>query len=144
MAKFKWFTPGRFNDLCKSEDADGMHLVIELSPYETPKGVGAGFDEKTKRFVMDFRYIDEEPSKSCTLPNGIEITEGRHTGKLLSIAIPTDNATYKNTYVIELQAKILDALKNRFAASKGGVGRELNINAAKSVIDKDLRELVGQ
>jgi hypothetical protein len=141
MANYIWFNPGRFLDLRKTEQAGGMQITVELSPYETPKGLLGKYDQSRGEFSIEFRYIDHEPCRSESVHDGIRLTRGRHTGKLLTIAIPVDKAPHDTTCVIELKTKIIRALEEEFSINNN-LEFELNLDAAKSVINEELSELV--
>ena len=95
------------------------------------------------RFTIEFRYIDEEPAASQPVSFGdVEIHEGKHSGKLLSLSFPIDKPPLNKVSMISLRTKLLDALHNRRQQLKDA--DVLNQDVAEEILDeKDFEELAG-
>ena len=138
-----WIDPERLLNTSQKRKIDGIDLVVELSPYTKPEGVSGAYDQKKKTFVIAFDYFDNEPQGTSSSFDGVMITEGKYTGKLLTISIPLDSLPHDNACVASLRTKALDALEKR-ASSIGFQGdRQLNQSVAKEVLEHDLETLVG-
>jgi len=62
-------------------------LGLVLSPYEVPDAV-RGYRTSDHKLKIEFRYIDgDEPSRRVQIDPFIQAMEGRHSGRLLSLAI---------------------------------------------------------
>jgi hypothetical protein len=138
-----WIDPERSSNTSQKRNIDGVDLVVELSPYTKPEGVSGAYDPTKKTFVIAFDYFDNEPQGKSSSFNGVVITEGKYTGKLLTINIPLNSLPQDNDCVISLRTKALDALEQRAASLRIQGDRQLNQSIAKEVLEHDLEALVG-
>jgi hypothetical protein len=91
-----------------------MEFLIAVGPWSMPREVQGRFDSKLSRFILEFRYSDDEPaSKRPYISQGIEITAGRDTRKILKIAMPVDVANGGKVDLSALHRKLIDALEHR-------------------------------
>lgn len=138
-----WIDPERLSKTSQKRNIDGIDLVVEISPYTKPEEVSGAYDPTKKTFVIEFDYFDNEPEGKSSSFDEVVITEGKYTGKLLTISIPLDSLPHENACVTSLRTKALEALEKR-AASIGFHGdRQLNQSVAKEVLEHDLEALVG-
>jgi hypothetical protein len=138
MAQHVWVNPERLEKAQKTQKVDGVELIIELSPYETPRAV-IGESEKG-RFIIRFRYIDEEPSRPHPITHeGIEFWVGLHSGKILRISIPIDTPPLAEVAVIRLRTKVIDALENKRETLKAAIPRAsgLNVDVAEEILSAE-------
>ena len=147
MAKYIWISNDIVHKTNKTLQVDGIDLEVQISQYDAPRSISGAFDKANGLFRIVFQYSDKEPAKAGSTIDGIQFIEGRHSGKLLEIVIPTEAKKLK---VVSLQTQVLDALEKRGKAFKGlpTINRELNQDVAKDVFQstsfKDLtEELVG-
>jgi hypothetical protein len=136
MQNYLWVNPGRLKKGRHVEKTDGMEITVEISPYDLPTSVVGGYDPKTGRFVITFRYIDREdavesPSKKF---EGVTFLEGKNSGKLLSIQIAIDAPPMDNTAVISLKTKVMEALRHRRDSMKEP--ESLNQDVAEEILDQ--------
>ena len=142
--QFMWINGERIRK-SRTVDVYGLEIEVELSPFETPTSI-RGRHLPHIGFVIDFDYIDSEPSVSNPEKvESVEFLEGRHTGKLLRITIPVDDAQYKNVAVIK--ANVNSALRYRGEqiplADQTMLGKSLNNEFVSTVLDENIEELVG-
>lgn len=87
----------------RSETIRGVKVNVYLSPYDVPDGVRGYFDAKKKKFVIEFKYIAEEPKRSEVVDEHVSVTVGRRTGRLHAIEVDTvrlkANAVMLQTHV---------------------------------------------
>ncbi len=149
MPRHVWVNSDRLEKGSAVRNVGGMELTVEVSPYSVPKAVVGRYDERKGRFVIEFKYIDEEkPAPSPRTIEGVEISEGLHSHKLLSISIPIDSPHLESVGVISLRTRIANALKERL---RGVVDPDspdgpdvLNQEVAEEILDDaTLMELVG-
>jgi hypothetical protein len=145
MKRDIWINPVRLADAGKLENVNGVSIRVELSLYGAPKRVEGSYDSQRGVFTVKFGYIDDEPkaSRPQRFDNGVEIDEGKFSGKLLAIRIPIDSRPFDKTCVIELKTKVIDALRIRLPRLGGRVDQEMNQQVAERVLEDDLPALVG-
>lgn len=74
----------------KTERAKGVIVHLFMSPHDVPEAVRGRYDSSRKRFVIDFRYISEEPTEERQRDEHLSLRIGRHSGRLHGIIIDVD------------------------------------------------------
>jgi SMC interacting uncharacterized protein involved in chromosome segregation len=66
---------------------DGVEIHVFMSPYDVPEAVRGRFDPSSRRFVIEFKYLDEE--KATDEPHGeyIVLRVGKNSKRLLGLQI---------------------------------------------------------
>ena len=91
---------------------DGVPVTLSASPNEVPHGIRGYFDERLKRFVIELRYIGEEPWRRVPYPDHhLSFRLGRNSQRLYGIEIDMNAARERwvslATQAIEEQKKRL-------------------------------------
>lgn len=140
MSEWIQLTPDEF-ELSKKRVIRGVQVGVRVSPHNVPKGVRGDFDSKLKRFVIEFKYLDEEPLRVLEPSPFYRLKEGKNSGRLYAIEI--DVQAFKAAAVqLNLQTQFTNAIDN-FANSRKEEGAEENLDLLKAVIaskGKDLFE----
>lgn len=74
-------------------DESQVHLIrnknvnVFPSPYDIPEALRTFFDTRSKHFVIEFRYIDEEPRVQSKPANSLFVSLGRNSHRLYRIEI---------------------------------------------------------
>ena len=142
MSRFIWVNPSRLEKGRRTEQGpEGVSFEVEVSPFSMPQTVFGTYEQATGRFVIEFRYIDQEASPSPRkLGNeGIVIREGQYSGKILSIEIPVSDQKSKDIGHIEL--KLIKMFNDREQAAKSHKSRKgrpdlLNQKVAQEILQK--------
>jgi len=79
-------------DAKQQEATAGMHLEFSLSPYDIPESVRGYSDENQKRFVIEFKYMTEEPLNERKLSEHLSVMEGKNSSRLYRVFIVDVNA----------------------------------------------------
>ncbi|MDE2663335.1 MAG: hypothetical protein OXI39_10085 [Gemmatimonadota bacterium] len=70
-----------------SASAD-VELDVFISPFDIPKAVRGYYERKRERFVIDFKYITDEPRKYENFgPAEVTAVVGKKTGRILGFEI---------------------------------------------------------
>jgi hypothetical protein len=75
-----------------TSESQGSCLVFEISPYDMPRGVVGKYLAEKGVFVISFEYIDDEPAVIQKANDGIELHQGKFSGKALKLVIPASLA----------------------------------------------------
>ena len=149
MAKHVWVNSDRLKRGRAKRMVDGFELIVEISPYSSPKAVVGRYDESAGRFIIQFKYIDnEKPSRPQSWPGDVVIQEGKYSRKILSISIPIDATFMKKVGIITLRTKIGEAFRER----RQGVTDPdapnspdiLNQEVAEEILDENTLELLAE
>ncbi|OJW16355.1 MAG: hypothetical protein BGO49_18565 [Planctomycetales bacterium 71-10] len=149
MPRHVWVNSDRLEKGSAVRNVGGMELTVEVSPYSIPKAVVGRYDDRRGRFVIEFKYIDDEKAApSPRLSDGVEIREGLYSHKILSISIPIDSPHLESVGVISLRTRIAKALKERLRDVEDPDSPHgpdvLNQEVAEEILsDATLMELVG-
>lgn len=68
----------------------GVHLELSLSPYDIPERVRGYYSDELKRFVIEFRYINDEPLVERKLSDHVTAKEGKSSGRLYDVLVDVD------------------------------------------------------
>src|SRR5438874_13384496 len=75
----------------KQQDASkGMHFEFSLSPYDIPESVRGYYCANRKRFVIEFKYITEEPLHERKLSDHVSVEEGKKSGRIYNVFVDVD------------------------------------------------------
>lgn len=117
------------------EGIQGVEIQVFLSPYDIPMAVRGDYDEQEKRFVIRFRYIVGEPSKSLKIDNKyIRLSVGKNSGRLQTIEVDVDalSATHVGLRMLVPRA-VKDAIERLASEPERGPQRA-NYRIAGDVI----------
>ena len=68
-----------------------VEVEVFISPFEIPRAVRGFYDEQRKRFVVDFKYITQEPTEYKDFgPSEVTTKVGSKTGRILGFEIDVD------------------------------------------------------
>jgi hypothetical protein len=68
----------------------GIHSELSLSPYDIPEGLFGYYSKERHGFVVEFKYITDEPLLERKLSEHITVAEGRNSGRLHNVYIAAD------------------------------------------------------
>ena len=117
----------------KLRNIRGVQLNVQLSPYDIPEAVRGYYNKKRKIFVIEFRYLSDEPTKNKKLDkkDNLSLKIGRNSHRLYGIEIDVD--------AMEVQAVKLKMMVERamddFTASADEL-REGNYRLTRDIIQQ--------
>lgn len=98
----------------RTETFQGVQINVFLSPYDVPEGV-RGYSEKSGWFVIEFKYIAEEPLRRERPEPHLVLRVGKNSGRLYKIEVDVGalgaQAVALNVCVPELVSTAIDSLK---------------------------------
>ncbi len=70
----------------------GLDVAVDIfiSPYDIPDGVRGGYDQETKRFVVEFRYMVDEPYQKPETDGPVQVRLGKYSRRLVGLEIDVD------------------------------------------------------
>ncbi len=123
-------------DHVKTEPVRGpsdVEINVFLSPYDVPEAVRGYYDEQRERFVIEFRYMSDEPTRAQDMGGPLVLHVGKRSGRLHEIEVDVNalkaQSVTLNTFVPERIGDAIDAL-----ATQSGGRRLDNYNVAKEVL----------
>jgi len=139
-----WINPERLDKFSTTEKCDGIELVVRLSPYDVPRAVSGEYVQPDGLFVIEFQYLGEEPAMrmpGSSDGGGIHLWQGRHSGKLMKIAIPIDKPPLDSAAIIRLRTTITGAIDG-LPGDNDQSG--MNRRATRRILEEDFAALSGQ
>lgn len=78
-----------YGEISELPDAapNGVRVRYTVSPYDTPEAIRGFRTDDRKHFVIEFRYLDSEPTEERSV-NGAVVRVGRASGRVYSIRVP--------------------------------------------------------
>jgi hypothetical protein len=117
------------------EKIRGVDITVVMSPYDVPEAVRGDYDESIERFVIEFRYIGDEPWSLEEHDGNIALRIGKNSGRLYGIEVNT-NKLKAQAITLRVQAiqssiqKAIDTLGRR----PKRFSRKKNYQVAKDII----------
>jgi hypothetical protein len=114
--------------------SDGVEVFV--SPYDVPEAVRGRYDEKAKRFVIEFKYLDDEKASGEHEGEPVALRVGKNSGRLFGIQIDVEALKSKDNAVLlgAVTEFIANAMTAFQAKPKPDVSRLDNYQVAKEVI----------
>jgi 3-deoxy-D-manno-octulosonate 8-phosphate phosphatase KdsC-like HAD superfamily phosphatase len=135
--------PAGFNRTSKKH-VRGVQINVLLSPYDVPVAVRGYYDPALKRFVIEFKYIADEPTEKAIQDNIITLRIGQRSRRLMGIEVNGDaiqaRAVGLHMFVAEAVNKAID----QFATGLRTSGRQGSYRLAKDVITQQRDQLFQQ
>jgi len=69
---------------------DGVEFHVFVSPYDLPEAVRGRHDPVKRRFVVEFKYIGEEPSEVSHVDEHVTFYIGKHSHRVQRIEADVD------------------------------------------------------
>jgi len=142
MAPWRQLSAEKLN---KGEERTEQGVVIHvfLSPYDVPEGVRGEYDEKSKVFRIEFKYLtDEESTEISEEGKSISLVVGRNSKRLLGISVDVHSLKADS---IQLKLEVLQLVEKAIAELEDTgkpKQRKANYRLARRVIDEHRDELL--
>ncbi|WP_422353045.1 hypothetical protein [Stenotrophomonas sp. AR026] len=87
MADWVEVDESKYNEV---KDARSVVIEMNVSPYDVPHQVRGGFDEGQRKFVIEFRYIDDEELREVKVDDHVHALIGRKSSRVYSLVVDVD------------------------------------------------------
>lgn len=123
-------------DVNETASRKGVEFHVFLSPYDLPDAVRGAFDSSLNRFVIEFRYLAQEPSKRITMDAFVTLQVGEKSGRIQRIEVDVKGLGAKQVALRMEQAidQLRARLRNRVPTG--------NFSAAKRVLHQTEPQLL--
>lgn len=113
----------------------GVDITVVMSPYDIPEAVRGDYDKSLDRFVIEFRYIGEEPWSREEHDGNIALRIGKNSGRLYGIEVDVDTlkAQAVTLRVQAIQSRIQKAI-DTLGRRPRRFSRQKNYQVAKDII----------
>ena len=110
-----------------------------VSPYAIPDRFRAGYDEKSDRYVIEFKYMVREASEVERVSDSVFIRLGEHSGRILGLEFAAQARAHAvgGLQHKEAASNSLEAIREAIAAVLKGAdaSRLENYNITRAVLE---------
>lgn len=118
------------------KDADGIKVEVSPSPYEVPLEVRGEVDKAHRRFIIEFKYLQDEPWRLQKSESDVELRVGKYSKRLYRIEISLPVAEIKDmTRRVWARGKVNSALEELTSTHVHG-NEWANYRAVESILQK--------
>lgn len=131
----------KFTEIGRKEDEDkGVKIQLYVSPHDVPLAVRGFPDEKTGHFVIEFRYLDDEPVATKQEGTNVLIRLGKHSRRIFAIEL--DLAELRaETVQLELMSVVRSAVR-KLDDARDDASLKTNHRLAVNVIEERKERLL--
>jgi hypothetical protein len=119
----------------------GVDITLVMSPYDIPDAVRGEYNKDSHRFIIEFRYMSDEPWERSKYNDKVLLRIGRNSGRLYGIEVDT-RAPFAER--IDLRMNVAKTVKNalhEFSHQSGRPQRRENFEIAKDAIEENENEI---
>jgi hypothetical protein len=116
----------------RSRPEKGLAYTVFVSPYDVPHAVRGMYDDDDHIFIIEFRYIQDEPIRLMAWDENTTLRLGKHSGRLFGLQVDVDRVgagTVKLDFVSEI-----DQLVNKLGGAPASQFRGRNFALASEVL----------
>lgn len=100
----------------EADSERGVRVELSLSPYDVPEAVRGYFSEDIRRFVIEFRYIQDEPWERREAGEHVTLRVGKGSQRLYGIEVDVETLSADSVTLAIESAK--DAINSLAADTK--------------------------
>lgn len=138
MNRWHPFDPEKFF-MTKFEGEKGVSIKVSLSPFDVPDAVRGNYDERLKRFIIEFRYIQDEPWARMDAGEHVAFRIGRTSHRLYGIELDADGLNVEEVSLVLNKAQ---GAMERVAERQPRAVRTENMKALKDIVGGQSRNIL--
>jgi len=122
-------------------DVAGVPVNASVSPYDVPAAVRSYPDQKAKRFVIEFKYFDDEPWTLLSTEPRVGLRIARNSNRLVGIELDTERLRQQRVN----RGMVIDDIERAIrslTATLQATARDSNYAVAREVIAARGQELL--
>ena len=129
------------------ETVRGVRVQVVASPHDVPRAVKGRFDEECEKFVITFRYLDEERSSYVLESSSDEIVhvyKGTSSGRVERIEVDVKKANANTVSLNILPTEICDRVErtlDRLRTHNLTLSTKLNYRAVSEALEESRSQL---
>lgn len=135
----------------EKETIRGIEYNVFISPHDVPVAARGRYDPKIKRFVIEFRYIDDESWTREPQDDSLSLRVGRRSGRLYGLEVDVDRLAV-DAVGVRLHAHSPERAMHEFEQALEQIldkparrtGRKGNIQAVENVLRRRKKDLLDQ
>ena len=116
------------------EKLHGVDITLIISPYDIPEAIRGEYNKDLKKFIIEFRYMNEEPWLNHRYNESIVLRIGRHSMRLYGIEVDLNALPDARINLRMNVAKAVADAMDGLAHHPGIARRRRNYEIAKDAI----------
>lgn len=121
----------------REERRNGVVLRVFVSPHDVPISVRGGYDDKADRFVIEFKYVADEPTSREKVQEHISALVGKHSRRIYSLIVDI-----KRMGATEINLELLTAALGSLAREEHFRSKQENFKVVLDAIRKNQQPLL--
>lgn len=139
MSKWQRVEPKVVSEIRKahqeSKAVDGVKIELSVSPYDIPSEVRGDFDEGRRRFVIEFKYLQDEPWILRASEPHVALRIGKHSHRLYGVEVDVNALNAKQVSLkVKAREEVNAAIEG--LAEREGSNAFVNYKAVESILQK--------
>lgn len=118
-----------------------VKIQLSVSPYDVPEAVRGFFTDSGKSFVIEFKYLDDEPKEERPADHEVTLHIGKNSGRLYKIQVNVE-ALEPDVSSVGLELRVIDVAENALRRFANESERQKNVSVARNVLADHEQELV--
>ncbi len=138
-SEMRWIRldPSKLEKPERSIVGDHIEVQVFMSPYDVPEAVGGQYDAQIKRFVIEFKYLDDEKYNKVSQAEHLAVRIGKNSGRLLGIELDVDALKAQAVGLKIITPKVVERMAIEAVdhlAKSGNEPRMANYRIAREII----------
>ena len=127
--------------LPKQRKIRGVDITLVMSPYDIPEAVRGDYNRESQKFVIEFRYMSDEPWERYRYNKDIVLRIGRNSRRLYGIEVDIHALAAQMINLRMNVAKAVTDAIDRLAHQSERLQRRENYEVAKDAIEEKQKEI---
>jgi hypothetical protein len=121
------------------EEVRGVRITVLCSPHDIPSDIRGFYEESIERFVIEFKYIADEPLQSITDKPLVKVIVGKNSGRLFRIEVDVKSLDVRE---VQLQVRVPQIVQEAIGKLRSKyLKRKANYDVAERIL-RDKKEQI--
>ncbi|MCI4567570.1 hypothetical protein [Lysobacter sp. CFH 32150] len=121
----------RYDKEVEQKKPRGIVVSLSVSPHEVPQLVRGQYDSERKRFIIEFRYLDDESTHSVRIDEHTHAHVGKRSNRIYSIEIDVESL---NVGAVAWRVEVDKAIRDLAAPYRTRHAKPSHYEMAKKVV----------
>jgi hypothetical protein len=128
----------------KVEERDGVKVAMSLSPYDVPEAARGFKDEKHKKYVIEFKYIQDEPweTRKDREDSPLAMRIGKNSARLYGFEFDVPMLMKSNIRHADLIAKLITSSLEKLTQNPRTPSRRGHYTVLQQAVDEKEAQLL--
>lgn len=128
----------------ESNSERGVRIDIAVSPFDVPEALRGSFDATINRFVIEFKYMQDDPWIRQEGDEHLALRVGRHSGRLYGIEVDLAALDAAHLALRLKVPEIVEEMLERMSAEKTPMKRRFNYRVLRNLVEQEEPKLFAE